>query len=324
MREAKVNDIWKSLYNIDKYDYKIKNIKLKGIVNGSFEAYKGISAICGLNGVGKSTIMLAIKDALGIYMNRFESNKIKNQKVEMEIEIKKDDKKVQVKNEEGKRLPDVLKTNSLAYYLDYGLAVKANEYLMQDNLKELLDQYEETPFSKKELEDISYLVGKQYTKCTVTEIYDENDNGYQEEEGKEINIPFFKVESQGIEYDSLTMGLGESILFYFYWFFRYISKSCIVIFEEPEAFLNIKSQQNLMNLICKKCNEVGINIIVTTHSPYIINKIREDNIYILNKFKKYTHLINSENKHSALKNLGMYLHKKGIFYVEDEVAKCFF
>ncbi|HII4500088.1 TPA: ATP-dependent nuclease [Clostridium perfringens] len=320
MREAKVKDIWRNLYKSNKYKYKIQNIELKGIVNGTFEAYSGVSAICGLNGVGKSTIMLSIKDALGINMKKLESNKIENQKVKLKIE--KDGEEFYVENEDGKRLSDILEINSSVYYLDYELAIKASEYLMQDNLQELLDQYEEVPFNEKELEEISYIVGKRYTKCIVTEIYDENEQG--EDECTEINIPFFKVQSQGIEYNSLTMGLGESILFYFYWFFRSISESSIVIFEEPEAFLNIKSQQNLMNLICERCSKVGINIIVSTHSPYLINRVREDKIYVLSKFNTYTELNNSESKHGALINLGMYLPKRGIFYVEDEAAKYFF
>lgn len=320
MREAKVNDIWRGLYKSDKYEYKIQNIELKGIVNGTFEAQNGISAICGLNGVGKSTIMISIKDALGINMNKLESNKVEKQKVKLDIE--KDGERYWVENQNGKRLADVLDINSAVYYLDYGLAIKSSEYLMQDNLEELLEQYEEVQFTEKELEEISYIVGKRYTKCTVTEIYDEKE--HMENESEEINIPFFKVESQGIEYNSLTMGLGESILFYFYWFFRSITQSCIVIFEEPEAFLNIKSQKNLMNLICEKCSKFGINMLVTTHSPYIINRVRDEKIYILSKYRARTNLSNSQSKNSALINLGMSVPKKGIFYVEDEAAKYFF
>lgn len=331
MREAKVNDSWRNLYRSNKYRYKIKSVELDGIINGCFKAYNGISAICGLNGAGKSTVMVSIKDALGINLKQHDRNKIEMQRIKLEIE--KDESCIFIENEDGKRLIDVIRDSYSAYYLDFGLAIKANEYLMQDNLHELVDQYEDEVLSDKELDEISYLVGKKYSKCSITEIDDDKDiespyfqskviDGIENDD-EEIRIPYFKVVSQGIEYDSLTMGLGESILFYFYWFFRRISKSCIVLFEEPEAFLNIKSQENLMNFISEKCYKLGINMIVSTHSPHLINRLQNDNIYVLSKYYDYTDISNSENKKEALMTLGMSSSKAGIFYVEDEAAKYF-
>ena len=78
MREAKAKDYWGK---IRKYAYRsyLTQINMHGYNNlEELELGKGIQVICGLNGVGKSTIILAIKDLLGIPLEKKDKIKIEN------------------------------------------------------------------------------------------------------------------------------------------------------------------------------------------------------------------------------------------------------
>lgn len=311
MRDAKAQDYWRGLYKGNKYEYDFQDINFEGIINeNKFVPTIGISAICGLNGVGKSTVMLSLKDVFGIKLSSQEKSKVEMQKIKLTLKNKEEN--ICIENQDGKRLTDALEEVSIGYYLDYESAVKAVRYLTQDNLDELLSQYEEGIYSERELQEISYLVGKEYEYCSIIEIEDD-----------ENIVPYFKVKSQGVEYDSIKMGLGEHILYYFYWFFNKISKSSIVLLEEPETFIGIKSQQNFMNFIAKQCCQKGISTIISTHSPFIINNIREENIYILSRYIGMTDISPVNIRGDVLSTLGLEVPKKGIIYVEDEAAKQF-
>ncbi|SEN98424.1 AAA domain-containing protein [Amphibacillus marinus] len=62
VRLARANDIWKTVYKRN-YEHLIKDINLNGIGGiNNVEFQKGIFAICGLNGTGKSTILSSLKD----------------------------------------------------------------------------------------------------------------------------------------------------------------------------------------------------------------------------------------------------------------------
>ena len=119
------------------------------------------------------------------------------------------------------------------------------------------------------------------------------------------------------------MGLGEHVLFYFFWAISRLEHKGILVIEEPENFISIKSQENLMDYIAKKVSLIGFNVFITTHSPYIIKKIPHNNIKIINRFRDNVSIV-AGNEINALAKLGLDIRNKGIIYVEDEMAKLFF
>ena len=199
MRTAAVSDNWRKLQKVN-IPVKIEQIDLNG-KNGINELNLNgnLFAICGLNGVGKTTIISAIKGLLGINLNEKDNIRL-NQNIRGIISIDETEK-ISVENSDGNRLLDknYIEDEQIVY-LDCEQSIKIiNEIVKQTNLEEFLEQYEEYSFENKELEDISYIVGKDYKKVLVKEIDD-----YEED----IFLPFFLVESQGITYTSLEMGVG--------------------------------------------------------------------------------------------------------------------
>lgn len=72
-RLARVPDIWRKVEK-NSYRYHLDSIELNGVlgIQDPLRFQKGIFAICGLNGVGKSTVFTAIKDVLGIEVSSSE------------------------------------------------------------------------------------------------------------------------------------------------------------------------------------------------------------------------------------------------------------
>ncbi|KAB8121407.1 AAA family ATPase [Clostridium perfringens] len=311
MRGPAVNDYWRKCCNFN-HKVEIKEIDLNGI-NGieKLDFKKGIFAICGLNGVGKSTVISAIKSIIGIDLNVKDNIRIFKD-IDGIVTITNEDKKgdFDISNRSGNRLIDIVESENTYLYLEHEQAMEIiNRINEEANFNELLEQYEEVYFSNEELYEISYIVGKEYEEVCVTEIEDE-----------QVKIPFLKVKSNGIEYDSTKMGVGEHILFYYYIMINRLERNSLVVIEEPESCISVRSQINFMNYMAKKHAKKQIQLIVTTHSPFVIKNIPQSNIILIDRYGDEIFTFTGEEKRLT-RELGLDINKKGIIYVEDKIAK---
>lgn len=310
VRVARANDIWKTVFRRD-YEYSIKDMSLNGVGGiNNIEFQKGIFAICGLNGAGKSTIISSLKDILGLKVNNQDIKKINGSNISANMFSK--DQLLAVSNQSESRFLDKTDQTASVYYLDYKQSINILDFLDQDNLDELLDQYDENIFSQELIEDLNYIVGKEYDEVTLFEIDD----------GEDV-IPYFKVKTSELYYDSLGMGMGEHFLFYIFWVFYRIKGSGIILIEEPETFISINSQQKLMNFIAQKASKLGITVILASHSPYIIKKIKKENIIILSRYSNIVSVVKPSIDKDSLVSLGLEFPKKGCIFVEDKVAELY-
>lgn len=311
MRSSAVKDYWGRYLKIN-HQIEIKEIDLKGI-NGieRLELKKGIFAICGLNGVGKSTIISAIKSIIGIDLNVKDRLRILKE-IEGIVNVKQQCE-INITSSDGKRLVDVISKEENKYlYLEHEQAIDiVNRITRETNFDELLEQYDEYSMNKTQLEEISYIIGKDYKEVCVTEIEDDS-----------FRLPFFKVKCNGVQYDSTKMGVGEHILFYYYIMIQKVEKDGIVIIEEPESCISVRSQEKFMNFMAKKHSEEKIQLIVTTHSPFIIKNIPPSNIVLVDRYEECTFIYKGEEKR-LIQELGLDINKKGVIYVEDNLAKLF-
>lgn len=311
MRNAAVKDYWNKCSKIN-HKLEIKEVDLRGI-NGidKLNMKKGIFAICGLNGVGKSTIVSAIKTIIGLNLNVKDELRILKE-IEGKVKIS-EEKEIKIINKDGKRLVDAISEEGNKYlYLEHEQAISiVNRIIKETNFDELLEQYGEYSMSNSQLEDISYIIGKDYQEVHITEIEDDD-----------FSFPFFKVNCNGVEYDSTKMGVGEHILFYYYLMIEKLDNDGIVIIEEPESCISVRSQEKFMNFMAKKHFEKKIQLIVTTHSPFIIKNIPESNILLVDRYEECAFTYTGEEKRLS-RELGLDVNKSGIIYVEDNLAKMF-
>lgn len=308
MRSARVDDYWRKVYSRN-YNTSISSINLNNL-NGieNIEFRPGIFALCGLNGAGKSTVITCLKELLGIKMNSFDRVRVRD--VSKNITFKLSGKEYCYSNSNLAEINFAELGSNKIVYLDHIEADKALVVCSQDNFDELVEQNEERYLNEEELAIANYLVGKEYSEISVLTI-----------EEYEAPVPYFKVKIHDQEYDSLRMGSGEHFLMYIFWQLMSIEKESIVIIEEPETFISINAQRNLMNYIAKIVSEMGVMVVISTHSPFILRSIKVENICVINRFLNQVAVTNPETHNDVLRNLGLELPKLGIIYVEDYVAK---
>lgn len=312
MRSAKVADCWRTTLK-RKYENYIEEMDLCGLLGiDKVVLSGGIFAICGLNGAGKSTIISAIKDILGIAKSEQDIKKLGSQQLSAKLHI---NSSITVCNNINSRAIDLgLELNTINF-IDYEKSTKSVDFLYtQTNLDELVEQNEEHFFNGSELEGLNYLVGKHYDTASVIEIDDIENLG---------TVPYFKVNCHNVDYDSTRMGVGEHFLFYIFWILNQLSKNTILIIEEPETFISIASQQNLMNFIASIVADKGITVILSTHSPFILYNIPNQNIRIVSRYATESCIAQPSSEYSALALLGAHPQTMGTFFVEDNVAKMF-
>lgn len=314
MRSAKVQDYWRKAYK-RKYKNSILTLDLKGLNNLSeIELSEGIVAFCGLNGAGKSTIISAIKDIVGLTLTNQDVRRVNSHKIEGTAAF--DGNVVSCTNCEQERFFDKGMDKSSVKYVDCMLSTLVQSFMIeQANFEELLEQYDEYEVTKEELEDINYLIGKSYSYCSIREIEDVD--------GSDLPFPFFQVEIDGTKYDTRSMGSGEHFLLYLFWCIKSTDKDTLLIIEEPETYISIFSQTHFADYIGRILAEDGVKVILTTHSPYILRNIKNENIRIVSRVGNKVSIIMPDSDITVEGALGISQNCLGTFFVEDRVAADF-
>lgn len=324
MRSAKANDYWKDVYSDPRrYTNYIDELNFTNC-NGFSENVKiapGLTAICGLNGVGKSSVISAIVKLLGIE----DDSAIRKNKFQGEIraQLLINRNIVSDISESSSAIKNGLDSD-LIHYIDSDLAIDCIKYWEQENVPELLEGVEDYEFTAEQLKELNQIVGKEYSECISYNI---------EDSGQSFTPVYFKIKTGNIEYSSQEMGIGEHFLLYIYHIMREVKSNSIVIIEEPESYISIHSQKNLLNYIAKIISEKSISVILTTHSPFILSRVNPMNIrMITNRAGKMK--IQTPNKLDVTdKLLGMdykvyekiinYDTKIATLFVEDYAARLF-
>lgn len=314
MRDAKAQDYWSKAYTRPHTDY-LSEVDFQSLNNlPAITIPQSILVLCGLNGAGKSTIITAIKDLIGIPLSEQDLHKLNTKTILGKAVVS--NQEISCTNKDGERLVDRGWDLDKVTYLDSSESVFAQNYIVQQsNLDELLEQFEEYDLSPTETEEINYIIGKRYSSCSIRELTDVN--------GGDSIIPYFYVEVDGETYDSKSMGIGEHFLLYLFWKINQLHKGSLLIVEEPETYISISSQISFANYLGKQMAKNGLRVIVTTHSPYIISSIRNENIRIVSRMGNNVSILPPDESLPAESILGLDNNSIGTFFVEDKVAADF-
>ena len=319
MRSAKVKDIWKKI-NSKHYTNFISSVSFVECngFSGDVTIQPGITAICGLNGVGKSSIISSIAKLLGIS----DDSKIRKSKFlgEINVQLIINDSCFHI-SENSTALNNGLDIEFVRY-IDSDLAIECIKYWDQENIEELIASEEEYPFTKEQVEAINQIIGKNYCECIAYEI---------EEAGQNFTPVYFNVKTDSAEYGSQDMGIGEHFLLYLYYSLNQISDNSILLIEEPESYISIHSQKQLLNYIAKTILEKNLSVILTTHSPFILSHIPPANIRMVTNMYGKMQIQTPDKPEIVKKLLGVGSNemnsknatKTATLFVEDYAARLF-
>ena len=292
------------------------------------ELPNGLVIICGLNGVGKTTLLRLIAEALGGGITPLRDELRKQGTFELKLNL------------DGKEMgvPPADKATVFGAFLD--AADQCNHLLtvaQQPNFEDLsegIDSYEWTP---AEVADAQFVVGKPYTAIRLTEIedpvpvarlrqgFDSGEPDIQPGSGPDDEglLPLLEVDVDGTTYDFRTMGLGELAALTLLWRLQQSVPNSVVLLEEPETFLSARASAALMSILARTVDSKRLYAVVTTHSPGLIRGAPLSSIRILKQEAGRTALRHPKSSAELEYVLGLPSGSARVVLVEDQAARDF-
>lgn len=314
MRDAAIADAWRRINNRTKYRNKLTQVRLPNVGRYSESNViinTAITSICGKNGLGKTTLLKLLYKSLSKDSLVQLPSTTQEEANGIEILLVRDgNTQVRISGSDDKSLPNV-------EYFDASA-------LLHQILKEIEDspdrngwgnQSNELNLNKEDLFFINSITGKKYNKVNVIEVSDIIENTV---------FPYFEVEIDGINYTNELMGQGEHKSLLLLWKLITAKENSFLLLEEPETYVCPYSQQKLIDMIAYYASQKKINIIMTTHSEYILEKQNLSSINILKKKARGKfNIVPAENNTNYLAALGLNSAYSKILFVEDDFAKLF-
>ncbi|XKK34422.1 AAA family ATPase [Bacillus sp. A17A.1] len=320
MRTAATGDHWRAVYK-QSYSTTLNKLEFKyiiGLENNSLEFNGGITAICGANGVGKTTILAALYGLLNpdeVQNSKFHLGRLQGSQISGDINHRGQniERKLQVDGELLNVQEDAIEFPCV--WIDSSIHSPQQQefYTNMSEIQRTLDTIEPLESEREELKLLSSIVGKTYLS---TLSYDMEELGYQ--------VPYFKVSlSDDISYGSEAMGLGELSVHYIMWQLKRLERNSILLLEEPETYLSVKAQIQLLNVLAKYSEEKRMWIILTTHSPSILSRIPPKHVRFVSKTREKVKITTPTSQMQYLPSLGIQPKTVGILLVEDRAAREF-
>lgn len=322
LRKARFDDHWRRTF-VRAYPSRLEVLKFERLLclaDGEVAIPAGICAIVGGNGVGKSALLAAISELLAdaeLPLGVGHQARLRNSKLEGTATDPVGRKNIIVREDaEGVRTLDEDKFEAEFYWLEPSYLVNlTHKQVIEDaNFSELLEPLSPSKLDTDELETLWYLLGKKIDSCSIYEIT---------EYGDLDPFPYFIAEAGDHSYGSESMGYGELSLLFVLWKLRTIEKNSVLVLEEPEAHVSPRSQRALMDILAKACDEKGLSIILTTHSPAIIANLPNRNIVLISKSAHGTTTSIGPTKTQVNDLLGATTQKRALVLVEDRAAHQF-
>ncbi|HDS1736248.1 ATP-binding protein [Pseudomonas sp. BP8] len=321
VRAASFNDDWRAVFKRD-YAECIQVITLensKTIEDARVPLGKGISALVGGNGVGKSTFAHAIVEGLlnssGTPDLIVQQDRINGSIINFNIDKSGTQHARRVTFSSGKKIVEGDDTVACTWLDPSLFSTMCRQQVQGDEaFEDVLDGITGRVFSEPQVKLASYVVGKNYSACEVWEVL---------EYGPFDVWPYFKVKIEDVEYCSETMGQGELAMLTAIWAVQRASSDSLVILEEPETHVSSRSQVAFMDFLAREGKQRGISFLLTTHSPVILQKIPISNVYLLLGSGSRSKVITSPRQHHISSLLGGGVSHKALLIVEDDTAKEF-
>lgn len=319
LRKAKVEDYWRHTFSRN-YPTQLHSVKIEGLLcleNVEIVIPKGICAIVGGNGVGKSALLAAITELLGnaeFYHGIGHKMRLTGSVLEAAVLDRGDTKKLTaITGAEGIRCPGPDRFESRVHWIEpaYIVNLTQKQLSLDAAFSELLEPLSPLELTSEDCQILWYILGKKVDYCCIYEVTEYSDLD---------PFPYFILESGGVRYGSELMGYGELSLLSIYWKLRTVEKNEVLILEEPEAHVSPRSQRALMDVIAKVCDEKGLTVILTTHSPAVIANLPQRNLILLTKNGSRTEVNIGASKTQVNDLLGAVSLKSGLILVEDRAA----
>ena len=270
------------------------------------ELSTGMMVVCGLNGVGKTTLLRLIEGSLG------DTESISS-RVRSELISDGDFRLNLTEDAVGRtlRLGDANTAPTLVIDV-FDACARILDVTTQSNFEDLLEGVDPHEYTSDELRTANYVVGKRYERLEVFEI--------EEPDLEDSLLPFFRASATGIEYDSRNMGLGELAALFSLWSLSRAEPGTVVLLEEPETFLSSHASVALVDVLARTVVSRRLYAVLTTHSAGIVARTPLEVLRVLTPSEVGVTIRRPQSRADLEHVLGSFVGQARIALVEDRTA----
>ena len=311
------------------------HVGLRAVKNSSIEFNYPITAIAGANGIGKTTILQLIAC---LYHNLDKSHKpyrFSNSKKakpyytfsDFFIHFKGEEKSENAEItysfytkgsnrthtlKKGKKWNDY-RLRPLRHTDFFGVSrvIPANEFsTFKNTFSSVGTSITQETLSVKSTEMIRNILNKPLTSVDVNS------------SDKIVNFKLNSINlDSGLSYSNFNMGAGEEVIIAMISRINELPNASIVLIEELELGLHPKAQKILIEKLFHIVYAKRLQLIFTTHSPFLFNAMPPEGKILLKKFDEQLEVIYRPSNFLAFSELVGETPRELTVYVEDHIAK---
>jgi predicted ATPase len=167
--------------------------------------------------------------------------------------------------------------------------------------------------TQEEIKEIKYILGKDYVKAKISEhnLYDKN-YGFA-----------IRYTTENLTYSEAYAGSGETAVVKLVHDLCYAKDYSLILLDEPETSLHPLAQKRLINFILEQIKKKKLQVVISTHSPDIIEGMPKEAIEILyeNQNTGKVNVIENVYPGNAFIHIGRTFTGKKVILTEDKLAK---
>lgn len=202
---------------------------------------------------------------------------------------------------------------------DYGERVKRNVvFLGIDRIVPHAERSQSRSYSKA-FRDATQKGWEDKVKDAVGAILGKKYDSFRYLEYSKYSLPIVQVGKT--VYSGFNMGAGENALFEIFSILYDCGKGTLLVIDEIELGLHAEAQRRFIDKLKQTCLEVNAQVICTTHSKEIFERLPNDARYFVETVNGKTKIIDSVSSEFAFSKLGGVAGQELLVFVEDDVAK---
>jgi len=323
---SEINEIKRQFANGQwkKFIKSIKISNLRGWTGQTIDFRFPISVIVGENGIGKSTILRAAACAYNdkngqtlfpanlFLATQWDGTSIQDAVIEYEIQEgdKTSSSKYKKNAERWRYSPDKNKPTRHFAFFDISRTLPLDATAGYARIAKLSNSEGENnrPLNEESLRWLSHVLCKEYLdgRFTNTNIQTNKEVGLLKRDFGEVS--------------QFHQGSGEGTALGIFNTLQSIPEQSLLIIDEIEASLHPLAQRGLIEYLIHLCRTKKLQIILSTHSPFIVESLPlESRIMIMQSDKK--EIMYNMSTNFALSFIDSVLHPDLYIFVEDEEAE---
>ncbi|MDY4285358.1 AAA family ATPase [Xanthomonas sp. LF06-19] len=312
--------------------------KLRGISSLDLNFDYPITAIAGVNGAGKSTILAM---ACCAYHNRSKGFKPPRRKTTYytfsdffvqhvnEIAPQGVDIRYQIAYDKWKPTPHLPEGKGLAWqkrwkakggkWNNYSDRVFRNVvFLGIERIVPHSERSQSRSYSRS-FKDVPQKGWESKVKDAVGYVLGKNYDQFRYLEHTKYSLPI--VQCNGVTYSGFNMGAGENALFEIFSNMYSAGEGALLVMDEIELGLHARAQKLFMNKLKEVCKETKTQVLCTTHSKEIFESLPDDARFFVESVSGKTKVTSGMSAEFAFSKMGNKTPPGAIIFAEDEIAR---